>query len=81
CAIIALVWALVALRMAPPRHLSSLLINFGNLSIDEAIAMSAKLRLVPGVIEAVVLADDGVAYLKVEKDKLDKVALEGLLPE
>jgi len=81
CAIVALVWALVALRMAPPRHLSSLLINFGNLSIDEAIAMSAKLRLVPGVIEAVVLADDGVAYLKVEKEKLDKVALEGLLPE
>jgi len=29
----------------------------------------------------VVLADDGVAYLKVEKDKLDKTALEGLLPE
>ncbi len=81
CAIIASVWALVALRMAPPRHLSSLLINFGNLTVNEAIAMSAKLRLVPGVIEAVVLADDGVAYLKVEKDKLDKVALEGLLPE
>lgn len=81
CAILALVWALVALRMASPRHLSSLLINFGNLGTDEAVALSAKLLKVPGVVEAVVLADDGVAYLKVEKDKLDKRALEGLLPE
>ena len=80
CTILALVWAFVALRMAPPRHLSSLLINFGNLGMAEAIALSAKLKLVPGVVEAVVLADDGVAYLKVEKDKLDKAALEDLLP-
>ena len=81
CSSLALVWALVALRMAPPRHLSSLLINFGNLSANDALALSVKLRQVQGVVEAVVLADDGVAYLKVEKDKLDKAALEGLLPE
>ena len=81
CAILALIWALVALRMAPPRHLSSLLINFGNLNVDEAINLSAKLKLIPGVVEAVVLAEDGVAYLKVEKDKLDKTALEALLPD
>ncbi len=80
CAILALVWALVALRMNPPRHLSSLLINFGNLSHQEAIELSAKLRQVSGVVEAVVLADDGVAYLKVEKEHLDKSALEALLP-
>jgi MFS family permease len=80
-ALLALVWALVALGMAPPRHLSSLLINFGNLTVNEAVALSVKLRQVTGVVEAVVLADDGVAYLKVEKDKLDKSALEGLLPE
>ena len=81
CALMALAWALAALNMAPPRHLSSLLINFGNLSVEEAVRLSAKLRNVPGVVEAVVLADDGVAYLKVEKEKLDKQALEGLLPE
>jgi len=81
CALLALIWALAALRMAPPRHLSSLLINFGDLTAIQALALSAQLRQVPGVVEAVVLADDGVAYLKVEKEKLDKAALEGLLPE
>jgi predicted MFS family arabinose efflux permease len=81
CSLMALAWALAALKMAPPRHLSSLLINFGNLSVADAVSLSVKLRAVPGVIEAVVLADDGVAYLKVEKENLDKAALEGLLPE
>jgi len=81
CGILALAWLLVALRMASPRHLSSLLINFGNLSLEQALELSAKLRVVAGVVEAVVLADDGVAYLKVEKDKLDKQALELLLQE
>lgn len=81
CALLALLWAFVALRMAPPRHLSSLLINFGDLTAEQARDLSAKLRQVPGVAEAVVLADDGVAYLKVEREKLDKAALEALLPE
>ncbi len=81
CALLALLWALIALRMAPPRHLSSLLINFGSLNADQAAALSSKLHKVSGVVEAVVLADDGVAYLKVEKEKLDKSALEDLLPE
>lgn len=81
CAALALIWALLALRMSPPRYLSSLLINFGNLTPPAAQSLSAQLRLVPGVVEAVVLADDGVAYLKVEKDKLDKTALEQLMPE
>ncbi|MFM8333755.1 MAG: MFS transporter [Candidatus Methylumidiphilus sp.] len=81
CAVLAAVWAVVAYGMAPPRHLSSVLINFGNLNPAEAAALSVKLRAVAGVIEAVVLAEDGVAYLKVEKAHLDKAALEALLPE
>lgn len=81
CAVLALIWALAAFSMAPPRHLSSLLLNLGTLDTDQAHHLSERLRLVPGVVEAVVLSDDGVAYLKVEKDKLDKTALENLLPD
>ncbi len=79
CALLALIWALVALRMSPPRHLSSLLINLGELTVDEASRLSGQLRKIRGVAEAVVLADDGVAYLKVEREKLDKDALQDLL--
>jgi len=79
CALIAVLWALIAVGMAPPRHLSSLLIRIGELAEDEAYFLSQQLLQVSGVAEAVVLAQDGVAYLKVDKDKLDRNELEKLL--
>lgn len=79
CALVAVLWLLVAIGMAPPRHLSSLLIKIGELAEDEAHFLSQRLLQVSGVAEAVVLADDGVAYLKVDKDTLDRNELEKLL--
>lgn len=81
CAALAVVWGLLALSMATPRQLSSLMLNYGKVSKAEAQALTEKLRAVAGVVEAVVLVEDGVAYLKVEKDKLDKAALEALAPQ
>jgi len=79
CALVAVLWLLVALGMKPPRHLSSLLINLGELSAEQAHEFSRKLLLVPGVEEAVVLSEDGVAYLKTDKTLLDKEALQRVL--
>lgn len=79
CAGIALLWLAIALGMAVPRHLSSVLLNLGALSEDEAHMLSLCLADVPGVAEAAVLAEDGVAYLKVDRDKLDRKALEAVL--
>jgi predicted MFS family arabinose efflux permease len=81
CALIASLWALIAVGMAPPRHLSSLLINVGELESDEAWSLSRQLLQVTGVSEAVVLAEDGVAYLKIDKEMLDRSELEKLLQE
>lgn len=81
CAAMAVIWGLVAIGMAPPRHLSSLLIRVGELAVEEAHFLSQRLLEISGVAEAVVLAGDGVAYLKVEKDKLDRPALEQLLAQ
>ncbi|SMF94573.1 Predicted arabinose efflux permease, MFS family [Methylomagnum ishizawai] len=75
CAVAALIWLAVALGMRPPRHVSSLLVNVGALSREQAATLSGRLLQVPGVAEAVVLAEDGVAYLKVDKDTLDRAAL------
>jgi predicted MFS family arabinose efflux permease len=80
CALIALLWALLALTMKPPRQVSSLLVRVGNMPIGEASQLSRRLLGVPGVTEAVVLSDDGVAYLKVERDRLDREMLIDLLP-
>ncbi len=81
CAAIALLWFTVALGMKAPRGLSSLLVNVRGLSHDQASSLSRRLLQISGVAEAVVLAEDGVAYLKIDKEKLDRLALDGLLQE
>lgn len=81
CAAAALLWLGLALGMKPPRHVSSLLINVGGLDREQAARLSARLRQIPGVAEAVVLAEDGVAYLKVDKHRLDQAALTALFQD
>jgi predicted MFS family arabinose efflux permease len=81
CATAALLWLAVAFGMKAPRQVSSLLVNVGGLSRDQAKRLSGRLLQVPGVAEAVVLAEDGVAYLKVDRDALDRAALSELFQE
>lgn len=43
CALIAVLWVYVAIRMEPPRHLSTLMINVGEMAEDEAHFLSQQL--------------------------------------
>lgn len=76
-ACLALAWLLLAAGMSNPRYLSSHLLNVGPVDEQEAQRLAARLGGIPGVAEAVVVAEDGVAYLKVDKDNLDRAALDG----
>lgn len=71
----ALVWFLVASTMRNPRYLSSYLLNIGAINESEAQHLAMRLTEVRGVAEAVVIAADGVAYLKVDQHALDEDAL------
>ena len=71
----ALAWLLVAWTMANPRYLSSYLINVGAIDEVEARLLALRLGEVRGVAEAVVVAAEGVAYLKVDRRALDEAAL------
>jgi len=71
----ALAWLLVAWTMRNPSYLSSYLLNVGALDEGQAWDLAARLTQVPGVAEAVVIAADGVAYLKVDRHALDEAAL------
>jgi predicted MFS family arabinose efflux permease len=81
CAGAALLWLIVAAGMRPPRHVSSLLVNVGGLTREQASRLSGRLLQIPGVAEAVVLAEDGVAYLKVDRDNLDRAGLGAAFQE
>ncbi len=71
----ALAWLLVAWTMREPPYLSGYLLNVGILDEVEAQLLTLRLIEVPGVAEAAVAADEGVAYLKVDRRTLDEAML------
>ncbi|WP_455217808.1 MFS transporter, partial [Kaarinaea lacus] len=76
CAGMAVVWSLAAATMHNPRYLSSHLVRVGEVSEQQARHMVGELTAVKGVAEAVVIPEDGVAYLKVDLHALDREALK-----
>jgi len=65
------VWFVLAISMKQPSYLSTQLLNVGKISESEAGNLATQLTNIRGVAEAVVIAKDGVAYLKVDKKNLD----------
>ncbi|MEJ2360743.1 MAG: MFS transporter [Gammaproteobacteria bacterium] len=68
-------WLVAALTMQSPRYLTTFLLNVGEIDPARAKSLGMELARVQGVAEAVVIAEDQVAYLKVDNKALDKDAL------
>ena len=62
--------------MARPRELSRRLIPVGTVSDEEARQIGIRLLQISGVAEAVVIAEEGIAYLKVDSRSVDVAALD-----
>lgn len=73
-AVAALAWLLAAATMALPRPVTSYVVSLGARP-EGADETAARLSGMPGVEEAVVVADEGVAYLKIDRDRFDSAAL------
>ncbi|MDE2339337.1 MAG: MFS transporter, partial [Gammaproteobacteria bacterium] len=69
-AVIALIWLALAATMRAPSYLASRVVRLGAGARD-AQQLAAALRAVPGVAEAIVVAEEGVAYLKVDSKRYD----------
>lgn len=78
CAALAGVWLLVVRSMREPPYVSGL-----RLPLSEAARtnpdLTAQLLAVPGVSDAVVLADEGAAYVKVDAQVIDRAELDRLV--
>ncbi len=70
-----LVWLLIALTMKSPRYLSSFVVKLSKVKAEDIPKVTAGLTGICGVAEAVVIPEDGAAYLKVELHALDKAGL------
>ncbi|MEK7223401.1 MAG: MFS transporter [Pseudomonadota bacterium] len=74
------VWLVLAFRMKPLPAVKNLMFHVRELSTQEARRLEERLSAVLGVTEAKVIAEEGVAYLKVDSRRLDEPALRALLP-
>jgi MFS family permease len=77
-ALLALIWLLAAATMAQPRYLTTRLVPIAAVRAGEAETLAARLRQVPGVAEAEVIADERLAYLKVDSKSFDAAMAEAL---
>jgi MFS family permease len=74
------IWLYLAYGMKAPPAVKNLMFHISALSAEDARRLEQKLKGVMGVAEASVMADEGVAYLKVDSRRFDEQALRRLLP-
>ncbi|RLW67824.1 MAG: hypothetical protein B6D71_15650, partial [gamma proteobacterium symbiont of Stewartia floridana] len=62
--------------MPNPSYLSNYLLPVGKLDESEVTSLAAKLMAIDGVDDAVIIAEDEVAYLKVDLQVVDQQVLD-----
>jgi len=77
-AALALLWLLAAATMAQPSYLTTRLVPIADGKAGDAESLAARLRQVPGVAEAVVIAEEKLAYLKVDAKSFDAAMAEAV---
>jgi MFS family permease len=74
--VLAVIWLLAAGGMAQPSYLTTRLVPIAANQLSDPAGLATKLRQVPGVVEAVIIADESVAYLKVDGKTFDAAMAE-----
>lgn len=74
-AAVGLLWAASFATLRPPRALSGRTLAIGACGDGEARRLAGRLEAIAGVEEAVVLGDEGMASLRVDRARLDEAAL------
>ena len=72
-------WLLASLSMAAPPAIKTRLFRVGTMPADQAALLKTQLAGVAGVVEAVVLGEEGVAMLKVSLSGWDEASALSLL--
>ena len=78
CAGLCIGWMLIAIGLREPRRLSVEKLSIGVVERESVDALTVRLLAVPGVIEAVVVAEERVAWLRVDRRRLDRSSLRAL---
>ena len=71
-----LIWFLVAFSMHVPISYKSYTVKLGDVHNDQASAIAESLQQLPGVADATVIADEGIAYLRIDRETFKEEALK-----
>ncbi|GHB33717.1 MFS transporter [Salinicola rhizosphaerae] len=77
-AIIGAIWLAVVWKMPAPRHLSSEIVALDEQSMDMLDTLFERFASVTGVEDVMVVPEEQVAYLKVDRQRLDAEALASI---
>ena len=78
-AIVTLMWLLIALKMSKPKRHVSKILQLGIMPQDHADNVATSLRQIKGIVEAVVVGEEGLAYLKIDRDLLNMADLDAFI--
>lgn len=73
--LLALAWLVYAAFMKQPANLGTVMIPVGSLNTQQAQQLSQEYRQINGVVEAAIIVEEGMVYLKIDKGKITPEAL------
>jgi MFS family permease len=79
CVVLMAIWLLASLSMVAPPAIKTRMFHVGAMPADQAALLKTQLAAVSGVVEAVVLAEEGVAMLKVSIKGWDEAGARSLI--
>ena len=79
CSVLLVIWLVLAMTMRSPAAVRSKMYHVKIMDADQASDLSRELAALPGVCEALVLANEQVAYLKVDLTGFDEEKVVQLL--
>ena len=79
CALLALSWFFVSFKMQEPRYLASMLISLEAMKLNDAIHFQTEILKITGVAEAILHHEEGVIYLKIDSNTVDKSQIQSLM--
>lgn len=80
CSVLGVIWLLAAATMREPPYVTSLRRPLRREALADT-GLTERLLAVPGVSDAVVVAEEAALYIKVDTQQLDRVLLEQVLEE
>ena len=79
CVVLMGAWLIASLSMTAPLAIRTRMFNVGVMDSDQAALLKTRLAAVAGVVEAAVLAEEGVAMLKVLRAGWDEAGARAIL--